>query len=103
MGKEIFNIINDMSEVLSAAQLRKLQDVLVWRLSEEEKQRYDYSNKEYLDMFLAAKKLEGCSERTIMYYRTALNKMFEKLDVPVVKMTTEGLRGYLAQYQDEGH
>ena len=29
--------------------------------------------------------------------------MFEKLDVPVVKMTTEGLRGYLAQYQDEGH
>lgn len=48
MGKEIFNIINDMSEVLSAAQLRKLQDVLVWRLSEEEKQRYDYSNKEYL-------------------------------------------------------
>lgn len=36
MGKEIFNIINDMSEVLSAAQLRKLQDVLVWRLSEEE-------------------------------------------------------------------
>lgn len=103
MGKEIFNIINDMSEVLSAAQLRKLQDVLVWRLSEEEKQRYDYSNKEYLDMFLAAKKLEGCSERTIMYYRTALNKMFEKLDVPVVKMMTEGLRGYLAQYQDEGH
>lgn len=103
MGKEIFNIINDMSEVLSAAQLRKLQDVLVWRLSEEEKQRYDYSNKEYLDMFLAAKKLEGCSERTIMYYRMALNKMFEKVDVPVVKMTTEGLRGYLAQYQDEGH
>ena len=64
VGKEIFNIINDMSEVLSAAQLRKLQDVLVWRLSEEEKHRYDYSNTEYLDMFLAAKKLEGCSERT---------------------------------------
>lgn len=67
MGKEIFNIINDMSEVLSAVQLRKLQDVLVWRLSEEEKQRYDYSNNEYLDMFLAAKKLEGCSERTVVY------------------------------------
>ena len=103
MGKEIFNIINDMSEVLSAAQLRKLQDVLVWRLSEEEKHRYDYSNTEYLDMFLAAKKLEGCSERTVLYYRTALIKMFEKLDTPVVKMTTEVLRGYLAQYQDESH
>ena len=48
-------------------------------------------------MFLAAKKLEGCSERTIMYYRTALNKMFEKLDVPIVKMATEGLRGYLGK------
>lgn len=78
MGKEIFNIINDMSEVLSAAQLRKLQDVLVWRLSEEEIHRYDYSNKEYLDMFLAVKKLEGCSDRTVIYYRTALLKMFEK-------------------------
>lgn len=29
MGKEIFNIVNDMSEVLNASQLQKLQEVLV--------------------------------------------------------------------------
>ena len=34
MGKEIFNIVNDMSEVLSAPQLQKLQEVLVNRLAE---------------------------------------------------------------------
>ena len=34
MGKGIFNIVNDMSEVLSAPQLQKLQEVLVNRLAE---------------------------------------------------------------------
>ncbi len=34
MGREIYNIINDMSEVLNASQMQKLQEVLVNRLSE---------------------------------------------------------------------
>lgn len=34
MGKEIYNIINDMAEVLNASQMQKLQEVLVNRLSE---------------------------------------------------------------------
>lgn len=34
MGREIYNIINDMAEVLSASQMQKLQEVLVNRLSE---------------------------------------------------------------------
>ena len=34
MGKEIYDIINDMAEVLNASQMQKLQEVLVKRLSE---------------------------------------------------------------------
>ena len=34
MGKEIYNIINDMAEVLNASQMQKLQEVLINRLSE---------------------------------------------------------------------
>ena len=34
MGKEIYNIINDMAEVLNASQMQKLHQVLVNRLSE---------------------------------------------------------------------
>ena len=51
MSKEIFNIINDMTDMLSPLQLKRLQEVLVWRLSEEEKHKVDYSNEEYLEMF----------------------------------------------------
>ena len=34
MGREIYNIINDMAEVLNASQMQRLQEVLVKRLSE---------------------------------------------------------------------
>ena len=34
MGREIYDIINDMAEVLNASQMQKLQEVLVKRLSE---------------------------------------------------------------------
>ena len=34
MGREIYDIINDMAEVLNASKMQKLQEVLVKRLSE---------------------------------------------------------------------
>jgi len=40
MGKEIYNIINDMAEVLNASQMQKLQEVLVNRLSENRNEDY---------------------------------------------------------------
>lgn len=63
MGKEIYNIINDMAEVLNASQMQKLQEVLVNRLSENSTLDYlQTGNEEFIDMFLTAKHLEGCSE-----------------------------------------
>jgi len=100
MGKEIYNIINDMAEVLNASQMQKLQEVLVKRLSENN--TFDYlqtGNEEFLDMFLTAKHLEGCSDKTIRYYRCNIEKMLETIDIPVVKITTEMLRKYLVEYQ----
>ena len=59
MGKEIYNIINDMAEVLNASQMQKLQEVLVNRLSENNLADYlQTDNGEFLDMFLTAKHLE---------------------------------------------
>lgn len=66
MGKEIYNIINDMAEVLNASQMQKLQEVLVNRLSENNLADYlQTDNGEFLDMFLTAKHLEGCSDKAI--------------------------------------
>ena len=100
MGREIYNIINDMAEVLNASQMQKLQEVLVKRLSENN--TFDYlqtGNEEFLDMFLTAKHLEGCSDKTIRYYRCNIEKMLETIDIPVIKITTEMLRKYLVEYQ----
>ena len=100
MGKEIYNIINDMTEVLNASQMQKLQEVLVNRLSENNLADYlQTDNGEFLDMFLTAKHLEGCSDKTIRYYRCNIEKMLETIDIPVVKITTEMLRKYLVEYQ----
>lgn len=52
IGKEIYNIINDMSEVLHASQMQKLQEVLAKRLSENRISDYlQTGNDAYLDMF----------------------------------------------------
>ena len=76
MGKEIFNIVNDMSEVLSASQLQKLQEVLVNRLAENQStdNQNQSSNEEYLEMFLTAKHLEGCSDKTLRFYKGNIRK-----------------------------
>ena len=78
MGKESYNIINDMAEVLNASQMQKLQEVFVNCLSENRAPDYlQIRNEEFLDMFLTAKHLEGCSDKTIRYYRCNIQRMLE--------------------------
>ena len=100
MGREIYDIINDMAEVLNASHMQKLQEVLVKRLSKNTV--YDYlqtTNMDFPDMLLTAKHLEGCSDKTIRYYRRNIEKMLDTINIPVIKITTEMLRKYLVEYQ----
>ena len=50
-------------------------------------------------MFLTAKHLEGCSDKTIRYYRCNIEKMLDTINIPVIKITTEMLQKYLVEYQ----
>ena len=50
-------------------------------------------------MFLAAKQIEGCSERTISYYQTTVEHLLSQTNTNVRKITTEEMRDYLANYQ----
>lgn len=100
MENTIYNILNDMSEVLNIQQMRKLQETLIKRLQDENDLEYQVlDNFEYLNMFVAAKKIEGCSERTIEYYKSTITNMLSKIDIPLRKVTTEVLREYLTNYQ----
>ena len=99
MEEKIVAILNEMSEFLSVPQMKKLQEVMLRTFSERGQERKQIDNDEYLKMFLEAKKIEGCSDRTIQYYRITLERMLESESTPVRKITTEDMRAYLANYQ----
>ena len=99
MEAKIVSVLNEMSEYLSIAQMKKLQEVILRIFTEKEQEKKQIENDEYLKMFLDAKKIEGCSERTIQYYKVTIEKMFELVTEPVRKITTEEMRTYLSDYQ----
>jgi len=99
MEEKIVTILNEMSEFLSVSQMKKLQEVMLSTFAEKEPEKKQISNEEYLEMFLDAKTIEGCSERTIQYYRVTIKKMFESITEIVRKITTEDMRTYLSEYQ----
>lgn len=99
MEEKIVRIINEMAEYLNVPQMKKLQEVLLQTFSEAEAHKEEIRNEEYLQLFLDAKKIEGCSERTIQYYRTTVEKMFLQIKTPIRRVTTEEIRRYLVEYQ----
>lgn len=99
MQNQIELIINDMSDYLTIAQLKKLQESLVNRLEYESIEEEIIENNEYLIMYLSAKQVEGCSLRTISYYRSTIEKMLSIIHFPIRKITTEIIREYLKDYQ----
>lgn len=99
METKIVNIVNEMAEYLDAAQLRMLQEVLLNNLSENVPKKKDISNEKYMEMYLEAKQIEGCSKRTLEYYRNTVKHLISYMDEPIRKVTTESLRAYLVEYQ----
>ena len=99
MDEKLVNIINEMAEYLNIAQMKKLQEVLLRHLINSEVEKSNVSNLEYLQMFIDAKRIEGCSDRTLEYYQVTVEHLLKTVDVEVRKMTTDDLRSYLAEYQ----
>lgn len=99
MEEKIVIVLNEMAEYLSIAQMKKLQEVIVKTFAENNAMKVNISNEEYLNMFLAAKRIEGCSDRTIKYYKVTVEHMFGRLTSEVRKITTDDIRRYLAEYQ----
>ena len=81
MEEKIVEILNEMSEYLSVSQMKKLQEVIIRVFSEKDVAKQQIDNSEFLKLFLEAKKIEGCSERTIQYYRVTIEKMLQKVTI----------------------
>ena len=75
-------------------------DIITSVTSEESTRK---ANSELLSSFISAKKIEGGSAKTLKYYENTIIKMFSTIKKPVAEMSTNDIRTYLAEYQEERH
>ena len=99
MEEKIVLVINEMAECLNIAQLKKLQETMLKYFNENTIKEKNVANNEYLTLFLEAKKMEGCSKLTLIYYKKTIEHLFNNVHLSVRKMSTEIIRSYLVEYQ----
>ena len=105
----IAEITRQMIPYLDNAQMEQLQDVLqhcMWNIQIVETpdavlQQDKESNEDLLNMFLSAKRVEGCSDKTLNYYENSIRRLFSAVDCHVTHMQTDDLRTYLSDYQQK--
>lgn len=100
----ISEIVQQMLPYLDNFQLGKLNKVVEQAFCcfdvvcvEKEPER-DNRN-DLITKFIAAKRIEGCSEKTLSYYQTTINTMVSELGKSVQQILTEDIRSYLTEYQ----
>jgi site-specific recombinase XerD len=106
--KLITEIQSKMASMLTIAQLEELRRSLTYCLSNVEitekhtiKPQENTENGRLLETFISAKRIEGCSEKSLKYYDMTVRHMFNIIDKPLREVETDNLRGYLADYQKE--
>ena len=106
MTQTIVNeVVQNMLPFLNNAQLERLQAVLRKTLGEYKITEGDREKKEeeqdYVSLFLSAKRIEGCSEKSLTYYEATINTMLAGVGKKVRQVETEDIRNYLTSYQSE--
>ena len=104
MKEEIVSeVVQQMRPFLNNVEVKKLKEVLehtlfYYEVSAATVEREDDSE-ELVNAFLAAKRIEGCSEKTLKYYQTTIEAMLCSVQKSLRYITTEDLRNYLTSYQ----
>ncbi len=104
IDKIIQEFMEKMQGQLSAEQNRVATEALKGLL-----QRYtitevpEKETGELLPRFISAKRVEGCSEKSLKYYETTIRNMFTAIEKPEQEITTDDLRGYLDDYQQKNN
>ena len=99
----ITDIVQQMLPYLDNSQTKKLQQVLEHALFQyeiiEAVAPSNDNSENLVNIFIAAKRIEGCSEKTLKYYQTTIDAMINAINKSVRHIQTEDLRFYLTQYQ----
>lgn len=106
--KEIIKneILQNMIYQLKDEQYEKLKQVLDavfvnYKIEEIKDELNSEDNQHYVESFLSSKRLEGCSEKTLHYYESTIQILLNKVQKHVKHITTDDLRKYLTDYQND--
>lgn len=94
MEQVINNILSQMQSILSCSQLKILASILRDTLTP-----HSSDDSSLLSLFLTAKKVEGCSPRTISYYESVMINMSKSIAKPYTQIESDDLRRYLNEYE----
>lgn len=105
----ISSITKDMEDSLTDYQLNKLKESLIInfervefiiKTDELEHQKELDENNDMINSFISSKQVEGCSERTIKYYKEIIEKFVNDFDKSIKQISTNEIRNYLSDYKD---
>lgn len=103
--KVIKGIIQEMLPHLNNAQIEKLQEVLQYNFAKceitENKRQENGPEQNYVELFLSAKRIEGCSEKSLKYYKATIEMMLVTVGKGVKHIETDDIRQYLTEYQEK--
>ena len=107
--KELFikEVTTKMADFLDDNQRIRLREILteiclnyqIEIIEQTKRKETQKNNTDILDRFIASKEIEGCSTRTLKYYKDNIIKMLDTINLPIDEITTELLRKYLADYK----
>lgn len=101
----IKDILQEMLQYLNNVQSAKLQEVLHNTFTRyevvESKQQENNLKRNYLELFLAAKRIEGCSDKSLKYYKATIERMINAISKSVKHIDTDDIRNYLIKYQEQ--
>lgn len=99
----ITDVIQGMLPYLNNVQTERLQEVLQHTLFEYEVTKSENDNEiseeNLVELFLSAKRIEGCSEKTLKYYQSTIQAMIDSVDKGIRHIVTDDIRCYLTEYQ----
>ena len=99
-------VLQRMLPLLDNAQAKALEQSLesvLCKYMEDKSDKDEISSQELLQKFLEAKRIEGCSEKTLTYYQNTINRMLTETGKEVTHIMTEDLRSYLTDYQKQNN
>ena len=99
-------VIKQMLPLMDNKQAMHLQSVLgkvlmKYKIIEiDNSMAVESTNEQMVTKFIEAKRIEGCSEKTLVYYRKTIDTMLDCVGKEVIHIMTEDLRNYLTSYQE---